>query len=183
MKKRIYGIVLGMILLAVSGRVADAAMPYVSVTGGLAMLSSVERNYDSGYALAGAAGLDSGKYRFEAEVGYQNNALRNSAADISMTTWMANGYYDLEFPLAPVKPFVAAGLGVAQFNDHNGAGATVSDSVFAWHVGAGAGFSVAPLVTLDAQYRYFAASDPRLTGNNNYSIGSHNVLLGLRIGF
>lgn len=180
--KRLYGIVLGVLALAASDRNADAAMPYASFSGGLAMLSSIDRYYDSGYALTGAAGLDRGRYRFEAELGYQKNAIKNSVADISMTTYMANGYYDLELPLAQVKPFVTAGLGVATFNDDNGAGKTVSDRVFAWQAGAGAGFSVSPLVNIDARYRYFSASDPQLTGNSRYSIGSHNVSLGLRIG-
>jgi len=181
-KKRFYGIVLAVLSIAFSGASAEAAMPYLSFSGGLAMLNSIDRSYDSGYLLAGSAGLDSGKYRLEAELGYKKNALSNSVADISMTTYMANGYYDIEFPLAPVKPFVVAGLGMARFNDDNGVGTTVSDHVFAWQVGAGAGYSVAPMVNLDVQYRYFTASDPRLTGNNRYSIGSHNVSLGLRIG-
>jgi opacity protein-like surface antigen len=183
MNKTIYAVAVGMIALTCTGRAAEAATPYVRASGGLAILSSAERSYDSGYALNGAAGLNSGPYRIEAELGYKKNDISHSSASVSMMTYMANGYYDLELPVAPVKPFIVAGVGVANIEDKIGSFVSASDTVLAFQVGAGAAFSVAPMVNLDAEYRYFATSDPELTGHQLYSIGTHNVSLGLRVGF
>jgi opacity protein-like surface antigen len=181
--KTVYGIAIGILAFTCSGQVAEAAMPYVSGSAALAILGSDDRSYDNGYALTGAVGLDNGQYRLEAELGYQKNDIHHSSASVAMNTYMANGYVDLALPLAPVKPFVVAGVGVASIDDKIGSYTAASDTVLAWQVGAGAAFSLAPLVSLDAQYRYFATTDPELSGHYLYSIGTHNVSLGLRVGF
>ncbi|MEI6846910.1 MAG: outer membrane beta-barrel protein [Chlorobiaceae bacterium] len=184
MNKIAYGIVIGFLVFTCFDRFADAAtMPYVRGSVGLAMLNSVDRDYNAGYALAGAVGLHDGPYRLEAELGYQKNGINNSVTDVSMKTYMANGYIDLDIPVIPVTPFVMAGVGLATVSDNNGNSTAVSDRVLAWTVGVGTGISVAPLVKLDAQYRYFATSDTELTGHTLYSISTHNLLLGLKIGF
>ena len=172
----------GVIVSGLSISSALAVTPYVSGSAGLAVLGNSEltvRSYDAGYNIVGAAGLDGGLYRLEAELGHQKNGIKNTDASESMTTFMGNGYIDLELPLFPLKPFVLAGVGVANVDDDNGVG----DTVFAWQFGGGAGLSVAPLTTLDVQYRYYATSSAELAGRHNYSIGTHNVMLGLRFGF
>ena len=186
MKITVAGIVLGLMALACSPLSANAAKPYVSGSIGLASRGDSEltvRSYDAGYDLVGAIGLDGGRYRLEAELGHQKNGVNNTDASESMTTFMGNGYIDLELPFSPLKPFVIAGVGFANVDEDNGAGSTVGDTVFAWQFGGGAGFRVAPFATLDAQYRYFGTSSAELTGNHKYSIGTHNVMLGLRVGF
>ena len=186
MKQAIAGVVVGLIVAGFSVPSAIAATPYVSGAIGLASLGDSEltaRSYDTGYDLVGAIGLDGGQYRLEAELGHQKNGVHNSDASESMTTFMGNGYINLVLPFSPLKPFVIAGVGMAKVNEDNGFGSTVDDTVFAWQFGGGAGISVAPFTTLDAQYRYFSASSAELAGNHNYSIGTHNVMLGLRVGF
>ena len=186
MKQSIAGVVVGLIVLGFSVPSAIAATPYVSGSAGLAVRGDSEltvRSYDTGYNLVGAVGLDGGQYRLEAELGHQKNGVNNTDASESMTTFMGNGYIDLELPFSPLKPFVLAGVGFANVDEDNGVGSTVGDTVFAWQFGGGAGFSVAPFATLDAQYRYFGTSSAELTGNHKYSIGTHNVMLGLRVGF
>jgi opacity protein-like surface antigen len=179
------GMVLGLMALACSPLSANAATPYVSGSAGIAVLGDSEntaRSYDTGYNLVGAVGLDGGRYRFEAELGSQSNGVKDSNRDLSMTTCMGNGYIDIELPLSSFKPFVMGGVGVANVDENNGSGFEVDDRVFAWQVGAGVGFTLVPLVTLDAQYRYFTTATPELAGRK-YSIGTHNFMLGLRVGF
>jgi opacity protein-like surface antigen len=183
MKSTVYGIFAWVLLLACTGRIADAATPYLKGSGGIAMLGSSGRSYDSGYAVACAAGLDNGQYRLEAELGSQKSDISHSAASVSIMTYMANGYIDIDLPLSPAKPFLFAGVGVASVADKIVNYTVASDTVLAWQAGAGASFSMAPLVNIDVQYRYFSASDPELTGHNHYKIDSHNVLLGLKVGF
>ena len=186
MKITVAGIVLGVLSLVCSPPSANAATPYVSGSIGLASLGDSQltvRSYDAGYDFVGAIGLDSGQYRLEAELGHQKNGVHNSDASESMTTVMGNGYINLDLPFFPLKPFVIAGVGMAKVNEDNGFGTTVGDTVFAWQFGGGAGISVAPFAILDAQYRYFSASSAELAGNHKYSIGTHNVMLGLRVSF
>ena len=179
------GIILGIMALACSPVSANAAMPYLSGSAGIAVLGDSDntaRSYDTGYNLVGAVGLDGGRYRLEAELGSQHNGVKDSHRDVSMTTCMGNGYIDIELPLSSFKPFVMGGFGVANVDENNGSGVEADDRVFACQVGAGIGFTLVPLLTLDAQYRYFTTATPELAGRK-YSIGTHNFMLGLRVGF
>jgi opacity protein-like surface antigen len=186
MKTTVAGVALWLSVLFCPAFSADAATPYISGSAALAMISDSEltpRTYDTGYALAGAVGLDSGPYRVEAELGYQKNGINNSQRAVSLTTYMCNGAVDLGLPIASFKPFITAGVGLADVEEENGNSSIVGDTVFAWQIGAGAGFDVASLVTVDLHYRYFATSDPELTDQKKYTIDTHNVTLGLRVGF
>ena len=179
MKKRVAGVVAGFITLLMSVPSVTVAMPYVRGAVGLASMGDSKytaTSYSSGYNLAGAVGLDGGHYRVEAEVGYQNNDIKNMLKKLSMTTYMANYYLDIAVPVIPVAPFLSAGVGVANIYGGNG-----SDRVVAWQVGAGAGVHVFPFTTLDLQYRHASTADPIL-GGHKYSIGTNNVTIGLRVG-
>jgi opacity protein-like surface antigen len=185
MKKAVSGLVFGVMVLGCSFSSAIAARPYVSGSAALSILGDsdvTQRSYDTGYALAGTVGLDSGQYRLEAELGIQNNGVKNSPRTIAMTTFMGNAAVDLELPLAPVKPFLTAGVGLAKVSEENGISGNVGDTVFAWQIGAGAGFAVAPHVTFNVQYRYFATSDPELADLKTYTVNAHNLMLGMRVG-
>jgi opacity protein-like surface antigen len=184
MKKTVTGVVLGFMALTCFAPSANAAMPYVRGSVGLASMGDSEhtaRSYDTGNNVAGAVGLDRGRYRVEAELGSQTEGVKNSVNEVSMTTYMANCYYDIEIPLAPVKPFITAGVGFANVVEDDGFGVEVDDRVLAWQIGAGAGFRVAPFVNLDVQYRHFTTADTELAGGKKYSIGSNNVTVGLRV--
>ena len=186
MKLAITGVVVGLVVSGFSVSSAFAAAPYVSGSAGVAMPGDsglTARSYDTGYNLAGAAGIDGGRYRLEVELGHQNNKVHGTGASESMTTYMGNGYIDLELPFSPLKPFVIAGVGFSNVHEDDGFGRTAGDMVFAWQFGGGAGFSVAPWTTLDAQYRYFATSSAELAGNHGNSISTHKVMLGLRLSF
>lgn len=192
MKKLFGATVCGFLALVCSGPAANAATPYLSGSAGFPLLSDSEVtdggehvadwSYDIGYVLTAALGLDSGTYRIEAEVGYQENEFEDLGQKMSMMTYLGNGYVDFELPTAAIKPFVTVGLGFATVEWSDGI-TPIDDTVFAWQIGAGVGFAVAPKVTLDAKYRYFSTSNPELVDDVEYSIGSHNFMLGMRIGF
>ena len=186
MKKAAVALLAGFVALSSSVSSAFAARPYLSGRFAVSMLSDSEitpLSYDTGYMLAGAVGLDNGPYRIEAELGRQNSGVSKSLRSLVMTTYMGNLSFDLDLPVAPLKPFISAGVGLANVKEDDGIGGNVDDMVFAWQIGAGAGFDVAPLVTLEVQYRYLVANDPELAEHKKYTIDNHNVLLGLRAGF
>ncbi|MBV5320001.1 MAG: porin family protein [Chlorobium phaeobacteroides] len=187
---RIKGVLGGMFTLFCAVSFAQAATPYASASAGVAILGTsktetmpeTSMSYDPGYALTGAIGLEKGKIRFEGEVGYQKNGLKNTAdTDVSIMTYMANGYVDFKLPLSPVTPYVTAGAGVAGVKADGFGFDDDSSTVLAGQVGAGAGFSVAPFVKIDLKYRYFMASDAEFD-HEKFSIDSHNVMLGIRVG-
>ncbi|NTV92334.1 MAG: porin family protein [Chlorobiaceae bacterium] len=186
----IKGVLAGMFTLLSAASFAQAATPYASASAGVAImgnsqtetLSGTAMRYDPGYALTGALGLESGKIRFEGEAGYQKNGVKNiDNLNVSILTFMVNGYVDLKLPMSPVTPFLTAGAGVASAKADGFGFDDDSSTVLAGQVGAGAGFSVAPFVKIDLKYRYFMASDAEFD-HEKLSIDSHNVMLGLRVG-
>ncbi|ACD89345.1 surface antigen msp4 family protein [Chlorobium limicola DSM 245] len=183
----------GALLMIGSTATACAATPYVSGSVGIAMMedSDVQFSgiddgsitYDAGMAATLAAGLDMGYTRIEGEVGYQENGIEESDdVEVAITTFMVNGYYDFELPASPIKPYISAGIGVADVNAEELSLGDDSSLVLAGQLGAGVGFAVAPALTLDARYRYLMTTEAEFNGDTDISIGSHNVMLGLRLG-
>jgi len=174
---------------------ARAATPYVGGSTGFAFLSGDkltingpylgDPEYDSGAAFSGALGMDYDGYRLEGEVAYQKNEIDNLGSDVSVLSFMANGYLDFQFERSRIVPFVSAGLSYAKV-DVDALGEDGSDGVLAVQVGAGVGFQVSSQVTIDAKYRYFASADPDIElGAKTYEmdINSHNLLFGFRVSF
>lgn len=189
MKALVGALACPILALALSAQPAEAADPYVSGKVGLAMLQdsdvegfSSDREYDTGYFVGGALGLEQSIYRVELEIGYQGNGLEDAGGDVSILSFLGNGYLDFELPASPIEPYVSAGLGFSSVDDDSGVG-TSDDTVFTWQFGAGLAFDVAPAMKLDVGYRYLGANDADLAGGRDYSIDSHNLLVGLRFGF
>jgi opacity protein-like surface antigen len=169
-----------------------------------------EISFDAGLSLLGAVGCDYGDYRLEAEIGYQQNDIDEvniinepefavtsgvpSEGNVSVLSLMANGYYDID--LGGVDLYATAGMGVAQVSfedfrygdaiEEDGGSMDFSETTLAWQVGAGLAVPIGTNISLDARYRYFATTDfsiPQGKSDANINIASHNVLLGLRVGF
>ena len=166
---------------------------------------NLEVESDTGWA-AGAAvgyGFDFG-LRAEGEVAYRMDGLDQANAgpiafdldgDTTALSIMGNLWFDI--PLSgPVRPFVGGGVGMAQvsLNDVEvraiGPGTFVDDSdwVFAYQLGGGIAYQVAPGVEVTAEYRYFATDNPEyeleaVPVDAEYEYGSHSVLLGVRYTF
>jgi opacity protein-like surface antigen len=182
---------------------ADEADGTGDVGGGYGYTVEVEN--ELGWA-AGAAvgyGFDIG-LRAEAEVAYRMNELDQANiaiaaldldGDTTALSIMGNLWFDI--PLnGPVRPFLGGGLGMAQvsLNDVEvpaiGPGTFVDDSdwVFAYQLGGGIAFQVAPGVDVTAEYRYFGTDDPEFEleaapVDAEYEYSSHSVLFGIRYSF
>ncbi len=190
MKKLILPLMVAGIVAAPSLALAEAT-PYVSISGGLSLMNDSEETsiatFKTGYVVNGAIGLKNDSYRLEAEVGYHSNDLDTWDGDpaitdsnISIWSFMANGYFDYNMADSDITPYIMAGLGYASVNGDDGSN-TYDDGVFAWQVGGGVGFKAADKVTIDLSYRYFATGDADL-GDEVFSISTHNILAGVRIG-
>jgi len=211
MKRIASAVTAGVLAMLFTGLDAQATLPYVSGAVGLGYLtdSAVEvdgdhiadLSYDSGFLVTAAVGLDAGVYRLEAEAGYQTNDLNKytevggpdeATADGSLEifTVLANGYLDFGMPDSTLKPYVTAGAGIATIglestSDFGGV-VDVDETVFAYQLGAGLGFELSPGVMMDIRYRYFAAADPefKVDGDKwDVDVDSHNLMLGMRVGF
>jgi opacity protein-like surface antigen len=158
---------------------------------------SAELGYDAGPFLGVAVGYDFGNYRLESEFGYMKNDMDELSVrvnipgegslkvgepmdgDLSSFTVLFNGYYDF-CKGSKLRPYITAGIGYsrveAQVSDMEDG--SEDDSVFAYQAGAGIGWDVSEIITLDLKYRYFGTSDPL---DIDYS--SHSVSLGLRYSF
>ncbi len=188
---------------------------------------TVDFSFDSGIALTAALGYDFGTTRLEAEFGYQKNDVSSLTFDfyddyygedfvitddatgsVSLTTFMLNGYYDIQ-PMGDsgVEIFLTAGIGAAFVHfDEVGPGyntyeydyysdpdytSTFSETTWAYQLGAGVAVPVGDNIMVDARYRYFntaditSRDDDELTLDDpmNISIDSHSALVGLRYNF
>jgi len=188
MKKCAAGVLCAMLAIGGSATAASAATPYATGSLGLTMLqdSDIEldgyRSYDTGYLLTGAVGLKEGQYRIEGELGYQENGIRHTGDEVSILSFLANGYLDFDIDRSELTPYLTAGLGLASVDDSTGPGST-DDTVFAWQLGAGVGYRIGDNLLLDARYRYLATGDPDLYGGREYTIDTHNLMVGLRFEF
>lgn len=171
---------------------AEGADPYARIGIGPGFMSDSEDGtdieYKTGVAVNGAVGLDGGLYRVEGEIGYQENKIDSWAGldvdgdEVSMLSFMGNGYIDLEMPGSLVTPYVMGGIGVANVDfDDTFAGNPDSDTVFAWQLGVGVGFQPLPRVTVDIGYRYFTTADVDAGLARDIEIASHDILAGVRI--
>ncbi|WP_287373902.1 outer membrane beta-barrel protein [Prosthecochloris sp.] len=200
--KKFTSLCVALLVFFASAPLARAATPYVSASAGLAFLrdSDIEEGgvtteeaieYETGFALNGALGLDGGMYRIEGAVGYQVNdwddvngieLADNVDAEVSILSFMANGYLDIEMPVSMVTPYLTAGVGVANV-DIEAFDESDDDTVFAYQFGAGVGIDAMPNVMLDLGYRYFATGDVSPADDVEVSIASHNIMAGVRVNF
>ena len=166
---------------------------------------TVEVESDLGWVAGAAAGyaFDFG-LRAEAELAYRRNALDRATippvsvdleGDTTALSIMGNLWFDIPLDGA-IRPFIGGGLGMAQvsLNDVEvgplGGGTFVDDSdmVFAYQLGGGVAFRIAPGLDLTAEYRYFGTENPDFELevapiDAEYEYSSHSVLFGFRYMF
>ncbi len=171
-----------------------SAQPYVSIRGGLSLLSDseignspLEFTYDLGYVVGGAFGYDFGNLRAEGEVGYSMNDIDTvqgpggsapASGDVSILSFMANGYYDHTFN-PNIEGYVGFGLGFA--NAELSGGGSVDDTIFAYQLIVGGSYLINPVVTAFTEYRYLGTSDPNWGAS--VELGGHQFNLGARFHF
>ncbi|MBC8414105.1 porin family protein [bacterium] len=204
-KSKIIVIVCSLMLMIVSSVFAAEGV-YVSGNIGASILNDsdltnpalpgvvVETGFDTGLLVSGALGVQVGKGRVEAEIGYRTadidsfQALGVSASgdgDASALSFMVNAYLDIKTESA-ITPYLGGGLGMAKIELDNVSVSGIAignedDTVFAYQFGGGIGYAMSEKATLDLGYRYFATEDLNLSGTDaNY--GSHNLTIGIRFG-
>lgn len=130
-------------------------------------------DYSPGYHIGGRLGYQANPLRYEidgiyirANIKHINiNKIQHTAiaSRVETTAAMANVYYDINTPLAGIKPFLGTGLGYAYvdtrlsnqnllgFKRHRG-----SNSVFAYQGIAGLTYNFAENYAVDIAYHYVA---------------------------
>ena len=167
-------------------------------------LGSADLEYDTSFTVGGALGYrlgETGDYRLEGEVAYQNNEVDRianislpvdvdgailSSMEASVLTFLLNGYIDFNYGSA-FSWFVTAGAGFARIDGEmtvDGVNYDEDDTVFAYQFGVGAGYAVTETVTLDCKYRYLRTDDLNIEGGDvEVASPSHNITAGIRVAF
>ena len=168
-------------------------------------VGAAELEYDTSFTVGGAIGYrlgESGDYRVEGEVAYQNNEVDRidnnslpynpgggviSSMEASMLTFLLNGYIDFNYGSA-FSWFFTGGFGFARIDGEmtkNGVTYDEDDTVFAYQLGVGTGYAVTETVTLDCKYRYLGtAEDFNFEGGDvEVASPSHNITVGIRVAF
>lgn len=178
----------------------------------------VHSETDPGYNIVGAIGRSLGNgLRIEGEIGYRHADLSKltvgndgglgaaagvgslnglsgspSSGNSHALSFMANGYYDIDLPGTPLKPYIGGGIGFARVSADNvrfGGASLVDDSdvVFAYQVGAGLTYPLTAQTSAFVDYRYFATEDPTFTdavgGRIQSEFKTQNVSVGMRYRF
>ena len=174
---------------------------YASFNVGVAMLQDADLTdtttpgirygyeYDPGYFVGVAVGNHVDKIRFEAEIGYQKNKVDSISAyglsasptddqEIRLTTLLFNLYYDFKNG-SRFTPYVCGGLGLGNAKLD---GASKSDSVAEYQVGAGMAFQINENIALDLKGRYLGTTDVEF---DTYSLdfSTINAIFDVRIYF
>ena len=176
-----------------------------------AAVGEVDNDYDTGFALSGQVGYDTGQLwqygglRAELELSYRENeidqhaiaalggAQPDSTGTASTTALLANLFHDFETG-TPLTPYVGGGIGYAWSSlDNYGVRAAPNalddeDAGFAWQLGAGLGYAVTERATVSLDYRYFSTSADATSNvfsavESEVDLDSHTVMLGLRYRF
>ena len=176
MKRLLVMAIFALVFITASAQAADKGM-YVSGIAGLSLVPELdqeisgtrvfETDFDPGIKIAGALGYDFGTLRAEVEIGYLTNEANDALAvgfgsgpvegDVSVLSFMVNGYYDIHTPNFSLVPYLGVGIGGASIDAIIIAplltpSQVVDDSatVFAYQFMAGLGWNVRPTITLTA---------------------------------
>ena len=213
MKRLLVIAIFALVFITTSAQAADKGM-YVSGIAGLSLVPKLDQeisgarvfepDFDPGVKIAGALGYDYGVLRAEVEIGYLTNEANDGVAigsgsgpvegDVSVLSFMVNGYYDFHTANFSLVPYLGVGIGGASIDAIIIApllapSQVVDDSatVFAYQFMAGLGWNVSPTITLTADYRYFATTDPEFTIPGSPDLTSdynnHSFNLGARFKF
>jgi len=190
--------------------VCNAAQgPYVGINGSVVSvddinLSGAEFRSDAGFGIGIVGGYDFGLFRMEGElsyrknnvdeieIGYWGNGSMDGDGDITSTSLLVNGYFDMENNTR-LTPYVGLGLGIANiaFNNVSALGIDLIDddtTKTAAQLAVGFSYDVTDKVAIDFSYRYFFTDDIRVKNEFNHEVhgdsyDSHNAVVGLRAFF
>lgn len=173
--------------LVLTSAVAFAEGPYVGADLGLSIAheSDVEIvgvgsgtvDYDTGFGFDLRGGYDFGQGRVEAEFGYRANDFEDTSEDLTVMSYMVNGYYDFKMG-APVTPFVGLGVGLLN-GDIDGE----SDTTFGGQLALGVAFQLNKQVKLDLTYKYLTTFSDFESDGVEVDYSNSSLLIGARFNF
>lgn len=169
---------------------------YIGVSGGVVFMhesdvegggASGDLTYDAGGTINISAGMRMTQMRAELEFGYKEadfdefNDVAAADGDLSVMSYMLNGYYDFAAPMAGFTPFVGVGVGFlnGEFSSTTGED---DDTAFGYQLMAGASYSMMPAVNFDISYRFQSAPGDFEVGQE-VSYNSSSILAGFRYNF
>jgi len=146
--------------------------------------------FDTGYAVGGTLGYMIDYFRYEGEISYMASDMDTydgdpADAEIDALTFLANGYLDFDIG-GPLTPYITGGIGASNIEISEPGYTDEDDTVFTYQVGAGVGYAVSETVTLDCRYRYISGQDMEFSEGGSTAeveVASHNLTIGLRMGF
>ncbi len=134
---------------------------------------------------------DYGDFRLEFEYAYQGADLDDMDGDVTLQTFMVNGYYDL--PITDMFGiYFTVGAGYGNYNLDAGIIETPNghvnyvnhtNDVFAYKGGAGMTFNFIEQLAMDLGYEYLGTSDAQINNGEFTDIRSHNIVTSLRFMF
>jgi opacity protein-like surface antigen len=140
---------------------------------------------DSGWTVSGAVGKSFGNgFRAEGQLIYLDNSGKSSGADTKVFGGFANGYYDF-LPNSQWRPFVGAGLGLAQVKADGGPAAAAhgDKTVFAYQLHAGVSHPFNDQLSGEVAYHYLGAPSVKFgsgASRVNGDFGGSLITVGLR---
>lgn len=143
---------------------------------------------DNGWTVDVGAGKSLGNgWRADGQILYLNNKGKSGFGDTKVTAGLASVYYDF-LPDSQWRPFVGAGIGIAQVKVDGGSALSPhgDKTTFAYQVGGGISHPFNERLTGEIAYRYlgapsvkFGAAGDRVNGD----FGASLVTVGLRYKF
>lgn len=180
---------------------AAAQGPYVGIAGGLNIVhdsdvdlpdDNPEIEYDYGFGFNITAGMHFAPVRLELEFGYNNADVDEinsdnfvyevDDADVTVMSYMLNGYYDMAMASAPVSPFFGVGLGFLN-GEFDGPGGEDDDTVFGYQLTAGITSHLNQYLDLDVYYRFQSTFDDFEIEGGDVEYNASLVFAGLRYHF
>jgi opacity protein-like surface antigen len=181
--------------LLMSSTAAFAGDTYFGIYGGANwddVVSSSFVNDNTGVVIGGVVGTKLSAVpgmRLELDASYRSNEVDIFSgfitADHDTTALMANAVWDVPVNMGPVRPYVLAGVGVAQtqatFEDV--ALLRLESTGVAYQLGAGFNTEVAEGVTAGIGYRYFAGPELEVLGLELSDGTNHSVVAEMKFAF
>ncbi|MGW8287443.1 MAG: outer membrane protein [Desulfobulbales bacterium] len=153
---------------------------------------------DTRYSSGLAFGYRLEQIRLEGEVSYGRNEVdsvdgiiipNGYSIETSLLYFMFNGYYDFNFSNA-LTPYLTAGAGFSKVEADINMASIIDDkyydTVFAYQIGAGLGYTISEIMTLNFRYRFLGTAEPKFSypgGTAEAEIFSHNLTVGIHMAF
>lgn len=170
---------------------------YLKAFGGASMLRDTDvtgdvegtASFDRGPVVGAAFGYDyaDSPFRSEFEYAYRSGGVSSlvegASGDFASTSFLINGYYELE-GYSALTPYLGAGIGYVTEIDFDISGGPAPGGYsergsFAWQAMAGASYAITDRIEISGELRYFDAGKRTLSGSGGRITASYATLEAL----